>query len=390
MSHTGGEPVSGRAGGTDPTIQLAERIHREGPVPYSVFVGAALDEFFTHGGAGRSGADFVTSPEVGPLFGALVARALDRWFVELGSPDPFIVVEAGAGRGRLASDVLRAGPECGRALRYVMVERSAALRAEQRERLVVEPWEDALGPFFPSPDGDGDPEPVAGIGPIVTALDDLPALGFDGVILANELLDNLPFDVMERTPSGWDEIRVGVDGGRFVEVPVPADGSLAPAFEAPTGSRLPLQREIDAWLAACATALNRGVVVVIDYTAPAGVLATRGQSGWLRTYRAHQRGDDPLSAPGTQDVTTDVVTETLHRAARRAGFTVALETTQADWLAGLGIDEMVEAGREHWDARAHVGDIDALAARSRVTEAAALTDPAGLGTHTVTVLTRNL
>ena len=359
-------------------------------MPYSVFAGAALDEFFAHGGAGRAGADFVTSPEVGQLFGALVARALDQWFTEIGSPDPYIVVEAGAGRGRLASDVLRAAPACAPALRYVMVERSPALRAEQRERLTVEPWEDALGPFLASPDGDGDPEPVTGIGPIVTALDDLPALGFSGVIVANELLDNLPFDVLERTTSGWSEIRVGADGDQFVEVVVPADESVAPAFDAPVGSRLPLQGGIDAWIAACAAGLHRGVVVIIDYAANAATLAARGQAGWLRTYRAHHRGDDPLTAPGTQDVTTDIVTETLHRAARRAGFTVALETTQAEWLATLGIDDLVEVGRRHWDARAHVGDLDALAARSRVTEAAALTDPAGLGAHTVTVLTRNL
>jgi SAM-dependent MidA family methyltransferase len=375
--------MSGAASG------LAERIHREGPVPYSVFVGAALDEFFAHGGAGRAGADFVTSPEVGPLFGAMVARGLDRWFVELGSPDPFIVVEAGAGTGRLAREVLRAAPECQRALRYVLVERSAALRVEQREHLTIEPWEDALGPFLAAPDGDGDPELVPGIGPIVTSIDDLPALAFEGVILANELLDNLPFDVIERTPSGWDEIRVGLDGDQFIEVPVPADESLTPAFDAPPGSRLPSQRGIEAWLAACATGLHRGVVVVIDYAASAAVLAARGQSGWLRTYRAHQRGDDPLVAPGTQDITTDVVTETLHRAARRVGFTVALETTQAAWLASLGIDDLVEAGRREWQARAHIGDLDALAARSRVTEAAALTDPAGLGAHTVAILTKN-
>ncbi len=359
-------------------------------MPYSVFVAAALDEFFTHGGAGRGGADFVTSPEVGSLFGALVARALDRWFVELGSPDPFIVVDAGAGRGRLARDVLRVGPASAPAMRYVMVERSAVLAAEQREHLTIEPWEDALGPFLPSPDGDGDPEPVPGIGPIVTSLDDLPALAFDGVIIANELLDNLAFDVIERTAKGWKEIRVGLDGEQFVEVPVAADESLAPAFDAPPGTRLPLQLGIEAWLAACATGLARGFVVVIDYAAPAAVLATRGQSGWLRTYRAHQRGVAPLSAPGTQDVTTDVVTETLHRAARRAGFTVAAEMTQAEWLSSLGIEEMIGSSRREWDARAHIGDLAALAARSRVTEAAALTDPAGLGAHTVTILTKNL
>ena len=74
------------------------------------------------------GRDFVTSPEVGTLFGALVARALDASWHELGAPDPFVVIEAGAGRGRLAADVLRAAPACAPALRYVLVERSAALR----------------------------------------------------------------------------------------------------------------------------------------------------------------------------------------------------------------------------------------------------------------------
>src|SRR5215218_6545670 len=116
--------------------RIAERIRREGPIPFDRFVDAALyDEeggFFARGGgAGRAGRDFVTSPEVGVLFGTLMARFLDRVWSELARPDPFVVVEAGAGRGRLAADVLRARPDCTPALRYVLVERSAALRAAQ-------------------------------------------------------------------------------------------------------------------------------------------------------------------------------------------------------------------------------------------------------------------
>src|SRR3954469_22246907 len=130
------------------TAHIAERIHREGAVPFDAFVDAALygdGGFFATGhGAGRAGRDFVTSPEVGSLFGACVARALDRAWHEQGTPDPFFVIEAGAGRGRLAREVLRAKPECAPALHYVLVERSAALRDDQRDALELEPADEAF------------------------------------------------------------------------------------------------------------------------------------------------------------------------------------------------------------------------------------------------------
>ena len=75
------------------------------------------------GRAGRVGGDFLTSPEVGPLFGAVLARTLDEWWEELGRPRPYVVADAGAGPGTLARAVLAAGPRCGEALDYVAVER---------------------------------------------------------------------------------------------------------------------------------------------------------------------------------------------------------------------------------------------------------------------------
>src|SRR6478609_8976380 len=117
--------------------EIVERIGREGPIGFDAFLDLALygeGGFFTRArGAGRAGRDFVTSPEVGPLFGVLVARALDGWWRDAGAPDPFLVIEAGAGRGRLPRDVLGASPDCASALRYVLVERSPALRAAQQE-----------------------------------------------------------------------------------------------------------------------------------------------------------------------------------------------------------------------------------------------------------------
>jgi SAM-dependent MidA family methyltransferase len=397
--------------------RIAERIRRFGPLTYADYVEAALSDpelgFFTRGGgAGRAGADFLTSPEVGPLYGELVARALDASWDRLGRPDPFVVVEAGAGNGRLAAAVLRAGPACLTALRYVLVERSAGLRAAQAERLTIEPADEALGPFARAADDDADDdddedatEAVRGTGPIVSALDDLPGIAVEGVVLANELLDNLPFRVVERTTAGWGEVRVGLGGDddELVEVLVEAPAALGAEADAvaagvalDVGVRLPVPVGARDWLGRVAALVRRGEVVLVDYVVDAAALVARGRPdtdggvGWLRTYRAQARGRGPLEAPGTQDVTVDLPGEYLRAAAERVGFTVAQDLDQAAWLRGLGIDALVDEGAATWRAGAHRGDLAALAGRSRVHEAEALTDPAGLGAHRVLVLRRGL
>jgi SAM-dependent MidA family methyltransferase len=374
---------------------IVERIEREGPIGFDAFVGLALygdGGFFSRArGAGRAGRDFVTSPEVGPLFGALVARALDGWWRDAREPDPFCVIEAGAGRGRLAVDVLAAAPACARALRYVLVERSSELRDAQRDLVQVEPVEDALGPVVR--DDDDAPIAVTGMGPIVTALAELPAASLDGVVFANELLDNLPFRVVERHDGRWSEVRIGVEDDVLFETSVPATVELTAEADlvladAPAGARLPVPVTLSQWLRACAGALRTGRLVVVDYLASGAELAARGQAGWLRTYRDHERGGPPLEVPGEQDLTVDVPREYLVQAAARAGFRLERELGQAEWLRELGIDDLVDAARRAWDARAHVGDLEAVRHRSRVSEGAALVDTAGLGAHRVVLFAR--
>ncbi len=352
--------------------------------------------FFTRAaGAGRSGGDFITSVEVGSLFGTLVARAADDWWDQLGQPDPFLVIDAGAGRGQLARDVLRAEPRCAAALRYVLVERSGGLRAVQSEHLPLESAELVLGPAVP-PEPDDEPVAVPGTGPMVTALEGLPAGPAIGVVFANELVDNLPFRIVERTAEGWNEIRVGEVGASFAEVALPADESLAvradrlaDGIAIPAGSRIPVPTALPEWLRSAAAMLRRGVVAIVDYAAPVEELAARGQAGWLRTYRAQQRGSSPLDHPGSQDITADVPIEALRRAAAAAGLSVLTETTQAEWLRSLGVDALVEEARVAWHGRS-ANDLAALTARSRVHEADALLDPGGLGAHRVTILGKKL
>ena len=332
-----------------------------GPIPFGDVVELALYDpdvgFYATGGrAGRRG-DFLTSPEVGPLFGAVVARALDEWWDAAGRPDRWTVVEAGAGPGTLARAVLAAArPDLREALRWVLVERAAAQRELHAD--LVERQGDA-----------------------VRSVAELPGAGADPcVVIANELLDNLPFDLLERTSAGWAEVLVGLSGDQLGEVlgPLRADPPEG-AAGAPVGARVPVQSAAQAWLrAALALAGPGGHVLTFDYASTTADLAARPPTEWLRTYRRHARGAGPLAALGEQDVTCEVCTDQLAAVAVPTS-----DRSQAEWLAGHGIDELGEEGRRIWQERSAIGDLAAVRGRSRITEAQALLDPAGLGAFRV-------
>lgn len=378
-----------QGGPTDASMHHAvhERIQRSGSIGFDEFMELALYEpgegfFATGGGAGRGGADFLTSPEVGPLFGTLVGEYLDRRWEALGCPDPFAVVEAAAGRGALAMAVLAASPRCRGALRYVLVERSDGLRRRQREFLAIgEPFE-VLGPT-PDAEDPWAPVPGRGIGPLLCSLEDLPAEPVEGVVLANELLDNIPFRLVERQVDGWHEVRVTSVGGELRELTVPIDDAGAAHLdrlvpEALPGVRVPLQSAAGEWLRRALAMCRRGSVVAIDYTSATTEMAQRPQWDWLRTYRSHERGAGPLVAPGAQDITVEVAVDQLSlvRPPTR-------RSTQAEWLERLGIEELVDEGRRIWNEQAARPGLAAMRARSRIAEAEALVDPSGLGAFDV-------
>ncbi|MEJ5253998.1 MAG: SAM-dependent methyltransferase [Acidimicrobiales bacterium] len=365
--------------------EVAARIERYGPLPFDEVVELALYDpehgFYQRGGsAGRRG-DFITSPEVGPLFGAVLASALDCWWDELGQPDPFVVVECGAGVGTLALTIRAAAPRCLHVLTYVLVERSEALRAHQGDHLELTPPQLALPPARGLDTG------MAGegrTGPCFVSLAELPTLTVQGVVLANELLDNLPFRLLQLGVGGWEEVRVGLgaDGG-LTEVLVPAEAAHAElaarlAPQAPVGGRIPLQLAAVSWLRQVLALVERGRVVVFDYAAMTAELARRPKDSWLRTFRGHERGGPPLSDLGSQDITCDVAIDQLARVRPPSSV-----RTQAEFLRAHGIEALVEEGRRIWHERAAIGDLEALRGRSRVREAEALLDPSGLGTFDV-------
>jgi SAM-dependent MidA family methyltransferase len=364
--------------------RLAERIARHGPLPYEAFVDAALYDpdggFYASGGAAGRRGDFLTAPEVGPLFGAVVARALDAWWRELGRPDPYVVVDAGAGPGTLARSVLAAGPACAAALRYVLVERSAAQRARHSAGLPLVPPAEAFSGSGRAGDDDEEVTVAQGIGPLVVSLPDLPAVPVTGVVVANELLDNLPFGLAV-WDGRWQEARVGLDpAGGFVEVLVPPSAPLPAGLPrvAALGARAPVQRAAAGWVGAALDLLEAGRVVMIDYVSETAAMAARPWREWLRTYHDHDRGEHPLRQPGHQDITCEVALDQLATVQEPDAV-----RSQAQFLALHGLDELVDEGRRVWAERAAVADLAAVRARSRVREAEALTDPNGLGRFSV-------
>ncbi|MDQ3756558.1 MAG: SAM-dependent methyltransferase [Actinomycetota bacterium] len=317
---------------------------------------------------------------MGGLFGAVVARALDAWWDELRRPDPFVVVEAAAGTGTLARSILDAAPACAPALRYVLVERSDALRDQQAGVVPLEPPHWVLGP---TEDEDDTMVSVKGSGPLFTSLADLPAQPVTGVVLANELVDNLPPLLLERREGEWCEVRVGEEDGRLVEVLLPAaplltDEAERLAPDAPEGGRIPLQHRSVDWLRTALAAVERGRVVLVDYADGTPSMARRPWTEWLRTYRSHGRGGHPLDDPGHQDVTCEVAVDQLARVRPPAQ-----DRSQADFLRAHGIEGLAAEAAAKWQERAHIGDLEAVRHRSRAGEAAALTDPAGLGAFRV-------
>ena len=325
-----------------------------GALRFDRFVDLALygeGGFYTSGGrAGRRG-DFITSPEVGPLFGTVLARALDSWWTSLGRPDGFTVVDAGAGPGTLARSVVSAAPEClvAPGSRYVAVEVSPDQRSSH-------------------PEG-------------VESVDRLPSGPITGVVIANELLDNLPFRLFV-FDGAWREAFVADAGdGRFAEVL--RDPGILPTCLPPSaahGARVPVQDAASTWVADALGRLSSGRVVVVDYCSPAtGLLAQRPWREWLRTYRGHERGEHYLRSPGGQDVTVEVAIDQLATGVREPDAV----RTQAQFLQRWGIADLVDEGRRAWEAAAARPDLAAMRMRSRISESAALLDPAGLGAFTV-------
>ncbi|MBI2077420.1 MAG: SAM-dependent methyltransferase [Euryarchaeota archaeon] len=279
--------------------------------------------------AGRDG-DFLTSPEVAPLFAEVVAKTLSADAATLAT-DEFHVIEVGAGRGRLARDLWEAWrfDPVGRKVRLHLVEASAAARAEQAKTLADVPkdrWHSyADAAELPSFDA--------------------------GAIVANELFDNLPVRrVMMAEALKEIVVHVRKDGLReeLVEAPVDLTAYLeAQGVRLFVGQTAEICLEAPKLLASLLTRLGRGSVLIVDYGDEAKHLyaTDRFPHGTLAAHRGHTTHTDLYRSPGEQDLTSHVNFTPLLATLEAAGYRRLYLGTQMRFLLEHGLPEILERRR---------------------------------------------
>ncbi len=344
--------------------ELRARIERDGPMTFRDFMDTALYHprygyYRTGSGVTGRGGDYVTSPEVHPIFGTLVARQLEELWRTMGSPARFDVVEQGAGRGLLARDIVRAAARddaFALALRYAIVEPTALLREEQARTI-----EDA------------------GIAPGGVMWSTALPAEIEGVVLSNELLDAFPVHRVVRRGGDLAEVYVTHDGTRFTDQLRPlSDPALRAHFDAlgvmpGDGCYAEVNLAAPLWMRDVAARLKRGYVLTFDYGYEASSLyAPWRRDGTLLCFAGQSASSDPYQRIGKQDITASVDFTTLHAAGEACGLPVIASTDQSSFLVRLGIGEGVAQA---------AGEMEEYFARRGIV--LALIDPARLGRITV-------
>jgi SAM-dependent MidA family methyltransferase len=294
------------------------------------------------GGAEKlgEGGDFTTAPEVSRLFGACVAAQCAEVLREMG---PGSVLEIGAGSGRLAADLLARLETLGQLPEnYWILDVSADLRQRQREHL-----EKRLPQLLHR----------------VHWLDRPPAESFDGVIVANEVLDALPVARFRWHLSAVEELGVEIRGQEFAWGARPANAAMlricrelsdvaGPWNDGYVSEYCP---RLGAWTRAVTQPLRRGAVLWFDYGLPrAQYYLPERHDGTLACHFRQRLSDDPFANIGLQDISAWVDFTCVAEASRESGFELAGFTTQAHFLAGLKIDQemrLAAGGDENLFAR---------------------------------------
>jgi SAM-dependent MidA family methyltransferase len=345
-------PIGGRRedfvtiGHRELVAAIASEIAASGPIPFVRFMELALyhPQFGYYmrppqAGSERIGwsGDFYTSSDVHPVLGQGLAKQARQIDSLLGRPEPFTVVEMGAGKGLLARDflrtILRDHDSLADRIRLVRVERSPAMRELQRGHL--HEWLNAPG--------------------LVTWVEDLDSLasaGVTGLLFSNELPDAFPVHRIQIVQGRAQEVYVDYVDGAFVEQLKPPSTPRLQAhldglnMSLPEGYRTEVNLHALQWMQVVAGAMDRGVVITIDYGHTAQDLYNADRSdGTLLCYYSQLTSEDPYQRVGEQDMTAHVDFSSLAVVGEDHGLQVTGFTNQMSFLMGLGVEEMI-AGLE--------------------------------------------
>jgi SAM-dependent MidA family methyltransferase len=323
--------------------------------------------------------DFLTAPEIHPIFGWTIARRIQQMWAELGEPDPFSLIEYGAGSGTLAISILEGSRRHGSsrllaAIRYEPVEANQHRLGDLRRRFEKAGFTDSLANGPGSPARAGGP-PSEGSVPVT------------GVLLANEFLDALPVHRVVVRGGALRELFVAWSN-RFVEVVAePSTEELArrltdDAVELAEGQVGEICLGLEPWLDEAAARLDRGYVLAIDYGYEAAELyGPRHLAGTLLGYRGHRVVDDPFTDPGAIDLTAHVDFTALKILGERRGLRSVALTTQSEFLVKSGLESELRALQESAETTAE----DYLRARSGIVR---MLDPRHMGRFRVLTLKR--
>ncbi|MBL4852363.1 MAG: SAM-dependent methyltransferase [Gammaproteobacteria bacterium] len=276
--------------------------------------------------------DFITAPEVSPLFGRCVARQCQQALLALPKTDDGSILEVGAGSGKLARDILLelTSLDC-LPSRYFILESSADLRQRQQALL-----QDSVADYFHR----------------IEWLDALPTTPFSGVVLANEFLDALPANRLIKSDDQFQELGVVVENGCLQYKKLKAETiatsilqqRLEPlSIEFDTGYIAELCLEMDGWIASLAACLQQALVLFIDYgSARHEYYHPQRVQGSLRCHYRHRAHDAPFVYPGLQDITAHVDFTAVAEAAIDNQLDVLGYTNQAYFLMSCGLTENVD------------------------------------------------
>lgn len=320
--------------------KIEQEIGKRGPIPFSRYMELCLYDpefgYYSRNAAqfGKAG-DFYTSSDIHAVFGRLLARQFDEMWRLLGSPESIVVRELGPGRGLFAQDVMdwseKKFSDFFRALRYELVEQSAALR-ERISQTLKRQFESGKAAFSSQENphfsrtecaNNRGPESVSSASPPT-------------IVFANEFFDAIPVEVV----SARGSLRIDSRDGRFVETWAPASPEELEFLDRysvhPEGDErveVPLRSQAE-MSEACE--FDRGFVVIIDYGYTREEQLAGRHRGTVKAIRQHSVSANPYEAPGEQDITSDVNFTALAAVAEQHRFCPHKLITQSQFLMGIG------------------------------------------------------